>query len=79
MLVDFHDLKAILDAIIARLDHCVINEVPPFTGINPTAEQIAQYIFTQLRKDAAFRKTNGARLASVKVWESETSSAEVNV
>ena len=73
MLIDFTDLKAGLEKIMAYLDHKFLNETPPFDKINPTAENIAAYIFEELKK----AETATAKVAEVEVWESETSSALV--
>lgn len=73
MLVDFTELKAVLDDILAVVDHRYLNEVPPFDKINPTAENIAAYIFSRLQK-----RIPSVKVAEVQVWESETSSATVS-
>ena len=73
MLMDFTDIKAHLDNIMLYLDHKFLNEIPPFNGINPTAENIASYIFNELKKT----ETDTAKVCEVEVWESETSSATV--
>ena len=44
LLIDFHELKSILKDILNQLDHCNLNEVEPFDKINPSSENIAQYI-----------------------------------
>ena len=74
MLIDFTDLKAHLDKIMTYLDHKFLNETAPFDKINPTAENIAAYIFEELKK----AETDTAKVAEVEVWESETSSALVS-
>jgi 6-pyruvoyltetrahydropterin/6-carboxytetrahydropterin synthase len=71
MLFDFTDIKAHLDKIMHYLDHKFLNEVPPFNIVNPTAENIAAYIFAELKKV----ETGTAKVCEVEVWESETSSA----
>ena len=73
MLFDFTDIKAALDNIISRLDHKFLNDTPPFDKTNPTAENIAAFIFEELKK----HETENAKLCEVEVWESETSSATV--
>ncbi|MDR2192748.1 MAG: 6-carboxytetrahydropterin synthase QueD [Endomicrobium sp.] len=73
MLIDFTDLKAKLDEIMRCLDHKVLNETPPFDKTNPTAENIASYIFEQLKT----AETDTAKVAEIEVWESETASATV--
>jgi 6-pyruvoyltetrahydropterin/6-carboxytetrahydropterin synthase len=73
MLVDFTDIKGCLGKILGRLDHRYLNEVPPFDTVNPTAENIAAHIFSEMK--AYLPK--GVKIAAVEVWESETSSATV--
>jgi len=48
--------------------------MPPFDQINPSAENIARYIHEETVKQMT-PATNGAALASVTVWETDTSSA----
>lgn len=75
MLIDFTDIKAHLDKIMAFLDHKFLNETPPFDKINPTAENIASFIFNEIKKS----ETETAKVCEVEVWESETSSATVSI
>ena len=46
ILVDFKTLKACLNSILDELDHCYLNELPMFRELNPSAENLARYIFT---------------------------------
>jgi 6-pyruvoyltetrahydropterin/6-carboxytetrahydropterin synthase len=71
MLLDFTNIKAGLDDILKILDHKFLNEAAPFISINPTAENIAFYIYNELKKF----QTENARVCEVEVWESATSSA----
>ena len=73
MLIDFRDLKATVNTIMTRLDHYCLNEIEPFCKINPTAENIAKYIYDQLRETQEFDQD--VKLRSVKVWESLSSAA----
>ena len=68
---DFSTLKAILKPVLARFDHVLLNDVPPFDIINPTAENIARNIYQEITP-----KITGAKLESIRVWESPESSAE---
>ena len=72
MLVDFTDLKSALDAVLKKLDHTNLNDINPFNSINPTAENIAAYIYDGLKK----YQLPQIKISSVEVWESETSSAK---
>jgi 6-pyruvoyltetrahydropterin/6-carboxytetrahydropterin synthase len=68
MLVDFKSIKKEVAALMEELDHHFLNELPAFAEKNPTAENIAVYIFDELEKSALF--TGGVAVKAVKVWES---------
>ncbi len=44
LLCDFHVIQDRLDAVLAALDGCNLNQTPPFDRINPTAEAVARHI-----------------------------------
>ena len=48
MLVDFKNVKEILNGVLAKLDHQNLNALPIFKETNPTAENIAKFIFDEL-------------------------------
>ena len=73
MLIDFRDLKASVNKIMTKLDHYCLNEIEPFCKINPTAENIAKYIYEQLGETQEFDQN--VKLRSVRVWESLNSAA----
>jgi 6-pyruvoyltetrahydropterin/6-carboxytetrahydropterin synthase len=51
MSIDFYELQKKTEKVIAKLDHCNINSVPPFDKeLNPTSENIAFYIYQELKK-----------------------------
>jgi 6-pyruvoyltetrahydropterin/6-carboxytetrahydropterin synthase len=68
MVVDFTLVKAELRKVMEVLDHTYINNIPYFKEVNPTSENIAKYIFDDLKA-----RVPGLRF--VTVWESERSSA----
>src|SRR4029079_13132429 len=43
MVLDYADLKAIAQEILAPFDHRVINDIPPFDERNTTAELLSEY------------------------------------
>ncbi|MBS1856060.1 MAG: 6-carboxytetrahydropterin synthase QueD [Acidobacteria bacterium] len=73
LLVDFVELKRAVHAVLDRLDHTWLNEFPPFTELNPSAENIAKYIYDEVHQGLAVKE--GVRLAAVKLWETDTCSA----
>ena len=51
-----------------------LNELAPFDTLNPSAENIARYIYEKTAK--GLQKTpNGRGIARVTVWETDTSAA----
>ena len=71
--IDFHDLKRLTVAVVSQLDHRFLNDIPPFTKINPSSENIAKWIFDNLRK--GLEDYQNVKLSAVTVWESDTASA----
>jgi 6-pyruvoyltetrahydropterin/6-carboxytetrahydropterin synthase len=67
LLVDFVQVKRLMHKVIDYLDHRFINDLPPFTEINPSAENIAKYFYDELYADLA--------ISEVKIWETDTSVA----
>ena len=63
---DFKALKDDLTAVLGEYDHAFINEVPPFTELTPTAENLARVIYERLRETVDPR----VRVVEVSVWES---------
>lgn len=69
VLIDFKKIRTTLKEILDYLDHKYLNELPEFHSINPTVENIAKYIFEQMRLKL------GMGIASVSVWETPASCA----
>jgi 6-pyruvoyltetrahydropterin/6-carboxytetrahydropterin synthase len=68
LLIDFRFLKKMLDEILEKIDHCHLNKLRFFAGINPSAENIAKYICEEMDNKI---KDAGVSMARVKIWESE--------
>ena len=49
--IDFVMLKKKVTAILSKLDYQNINEIPPFDEKNPSAENIAYWVFQELQAD----------------------------
>jgi 6-pyruvoyltetrahydropterin/6-carboxytetrahydropterin synthase len=73
LLVDFVELKKLMDGVIERLDHQFINDIPPFTKLNPSAENLAKYFYDEI--SGALSSGVPVRVGHVKVWETDTSIA----
>ena len=65
---DFTDLKHHLKELAERLDHRNLNDIPPFTEIESSAENQARYFFDELRKRLPESLSEG--LLYARVWES---------
>jgi 6-pyruvoyltetrahydropterin/6-carboxytetrahydropterin synthase len=63
---DFTELKAVLEErVLSLLDHTNLNEVSPFDELNPSAENIAHFIYGRLAEALP-----QADIRWVRVWES---------
>ena len=68
MAVDFKKVKALLKEVLEKLDHAYLNETDIFKKLNPTSENIAKFIYEEMKK-------KDKNIASVAVWENENSCA----
>jgi 6-pyruvoyltetrahydropterin/6-carboxytetrahydropterin synthase len=75
LLVDFVELKRAVRDVIAYLDHQFINDLEPFTTINPSAENLAKYFYDEVSARVQIATDTPARIAQVKIWETDTSIA----
>jgi len=66
--VDFKVIKTATNEVLDALDHYHLNDIPPFDKINPTAENIAAYIFQNVGK--RINKTH-ISVSAITVWETE--------
>jgi 6-pyruvoyltetrahydropterin/6-carboxytetrahydropterin synthase len=53
LLLDFKLLKQVLRPVIDRIDHQMLNDLEPFTVLNPSAENIAKYFYDQTNEQLA--------------------------
>lgn len=51
--IDFRVLTQMTEEITGELDHRLLNEIPPFDEVNPTAENIAAHIYHRLGRSLA--------------------------
>ena len=70
--IDFQELKTILNRALQPLDHACLNDIPPFTELNPSSENIARFLFGLLGREL---QQTPVTLKKVSVWESENSGA----
>ena len=75
LLLDFKILKRILQPTIQYLDHFMINDLEPFTTINPSAENIAKYFFDRVSGQLREMTGGRVRVKDCTIWETDTSYA----
>lgn len=68
MAVDFKDMKRVAREVAGELDHRYLNDLPPFTTVNPTAENIAAHIYRRMSERL---NTDTARISAVTLWETD--------
>jgi 6-pyruvoyltetrahydropterin/6-carboxytetrahydropterin synthase len=69
--VDFVSAKRKLEALAKKLDYGCINDVPPFTEVNPSAENIAAWFHRELSLAVA---DENAVVTAVTIWEGPVNS-----
>jgi 6-pyruvoyltetrahydropterin/6-carboxytetrahydropterin synthase len=85
LLFDFVHLKQVLHAVINNMDHKYLNDQPPFIELNPSAENIAKYLYDEVARGlkelapvvaaSAADQKNAPKITSVTVWETDITSA----
>ena len=73
VVMDFHELERLVDAIIAPMHNRHLNDLPAFASLNPSAENVAWLIGQSLKLPA------GIQLLCVEVWETANNSAVYRV
>ena len=79
MIVDFGDIKAIMKSTIEDyLDHKMLNDLYPFDKVNPTAENIAHWIYDEVYNTLheGHVVSESYKLTKVRVYESPDASSE---
>ena len=72
LLLDFRLLKEWVDKILDDLDHKFLNQHPYFKDVNPSAENLARFLFDQVDERA---RSKNVGVSCVTVWESENARA----
>jgi 6-pyruvoyltetrahydropterin/6-carboxytetrahydropterin synthase len=66
--IDFKAIKTVAREVAGELDHQYLNDIKPFDEINPTAENIAAYIFRGLSQKLNNQRV---RVSAITLWETE--------
>jgi 6-pyruvoyltetrahydropterin/6-carboxytetrahydropterin synthase len=75
LLLDFKMLKQVMRPVIDRIDHQMLNELEPFTTLNPSAENLAHYFYQQTNEQLAGMTAGRVRVKDCTIWETDTTSA----
>lgn len=76
LLLDFKDLREVIKQVIDRLDHQMINEVEPFTRLNPSAENLAKYFFDETSSHLGQATGGRVRVKDVTIFETDSTTAK---
>ena len=75
LLLDFKLLKQVMRPVIDRIDHQMLNDLEPFTTLNPSAENIAHYFYRQTSDQLTEMTAGRVRVKDCTIWETDTTSA----
>ena len=76
LLLDFKLLKQVMRPVVDRLDHQMINDLPPFDAeLNPSAENLARYFFEQTASQLHAMTNGRVRVKDCTLYETDTSFA----
>jgi 6-pyruvoyltetrahydropterin/6-carboxytetrahydropterin synthase len=76
LLLDFKDLKQVMRPVVEHLDHQMINDLEPFTRINPSAENLARYFFDETNRQLDEMTAGRVRVKDCTIYETDTTSAK---
>ena len=74
--VDFVSAKRKLEQLAKKLDYGCINDVPPFTEVNPSAENIAEWFARELQSAV---EDESAVVIAVTIWEGPVNSVTYRI
>ncbi len=75
LLLDFKLLKQVLAPTVQYLDHNMINDLEPFTTLNPSAENLAKFFFDRTANELERMTSGRVRVKDCTLYETETSFA----
>ena len=75
LLLDFKQLKQVMRPVIDRIYHQMLNDLEPFTMLNPSAENIARYFYDQTSEQLRDMNQGRVRVKDCTIWETDTTSA----
>ncbi len=75
LLLDFRDLKQVMRPVIDRIDHQMLNDLEPFTEINPSAENLARYFYDETNRQMRELTGGRVRVKDCTIYETDTTTA----
>lgn len=75
LLLDFKLLKQVMRPVVDYLDHQMINDLEPFTTLNPSAENLARYFYQETTKQLRDMTQGRVRVKDCTLYETDTSFA----
>lgn len=75
LLLDFKLLKQVMRPVVDRLDHQMINDLEPFTTVNPSAENLARYFYQETAKQLDEMTAGRVKVKDCTLYETDTSFA----
>jgi 6-pyruvoyltetrahydropterin/6-carboxytetrahydropterin synthase len=75
LLLDFKLLKQVMRPIIDRIDHKMLNDLEPFTQLNPSAENLARFFFAETNLQLKDMTAGRVRVKDCTIWETDTTTA----
>ena len=75
LLLDFKLLKQVMRPVVDRLDHQMINDLEPFTTVNPSAENLARYFYEETAKQLDEMTAGRVQIKDCTLYETDTSFA----
>ncbi len=75
LLLDFRELKHVMAPVIERIDHQMLNDLEPFTRINPSAENLARYFYDETNRQLSEMTSGRVRVKDCTICETDTTTA----
>jgi 6-pyruvoyltetrahydropterin/6-carboxytetrahydropterin synthase len=75
LLLDFKNLREVMKPVIDRLDHQMINDLEPFTKLNPSAENLAKYFYDETNARMKLQSNGRVFVKTVKIFETDETTA----
>jgi 6-pyruvoyltetrahydropterin/6-carboxytetrahydropterin synthase len=75
LLLDFKLLKQVMRPVIERIDHQMLNDLEPFTRLNPSAENLARFFFDETNRQLLEMTAGRVTVKDCTIYETDTTTA----